>query len=97
MPSAAATKTTALMRLARKGPVRARDLDAAGVPRAYLQRLCDRGLLEQVDRGLYRLADAPVTELRSLAGVSKQIPHAVLCLLSSLQVQGMTGEGAHGV
>lgn len=96
MPSAA-TKTTALMRLARKGPVRARDLDAAGVPRAYLQRLCDRGLLEQVDRGLYRLADAPVTELSSLAEVSKRVPHAVICLLSALQVHGMTSEAPHAV
>ena len=67
MPPAAPTKTTTLLRLARKGPVLARDLDEAGIPRAYLKRLCDRGLLEQVDRGLYRLADAPVTELSSLA------------------------------
>ncbi|WP_437778360.1 type IV toxin-antitoxin system AbiEi family antitoxin domain-containing protein [Sorangium sp. So ce1097] len=61
MSPAATNKTTTLLRLARKGPVRARDLDDAGIPRAYLKRLCDRGLLDQVDRGLYRLADAPVT------------------------------------
>ena len=62
-----ASKTDLLLRLARKGPVRARDLDEARIPRAYLKRLCDRGLLEHVDRGLYRLADAPATELHSLA------------------------------
>ncbi|HEX5136956.1 MAG TPA: type IV toxin-antitoxin system AbiEi family antitoxin domain-containing protein, partial [Planctomycetota bacterium] len=60
-------KTDALLRLAGKGPVRARDLDEAGIPRAYLRRLCERGLLERVDRGLYRLADAAATELHSLA------------------------------
>ena len=91
------TKTTKLLRLARKGPVRARDLDKAGIPRAYLKRLCDRGLLEQVDRGLYRLADAPVTELGSLAEVSKRVPHAVIGLLSALQVHGMTTEAPHAV
>ena len=48
------SKTDALMRLARKGPVRARDLDGVGIPQAYLQRLCDPGVLERADRGLYR-------------------------------------------
>ncbi|MBK8236821.1 MAG: type IV toxin-antitoxin system AbiEi family antitoxin domain-containing protein [Deltaproteobacteria bacterium] len=97
MPPAAPTKTTTLLRLARKGPVRARDLDEAGIPRAYLKRLCDRGLLEQIDRGLYRLVDAPVTELSTLAEVSKRVPHAVICLLSALQVHGMTSEAPRAV
>lgn len=97
MRRAAATKATTLLRLARKGPVRARDLDGAGIPRAYLKRLCDRGLLEQVGRGLYRLADAPVTELSSLAEVSKRVPHSIICLLSALQVHGMTTEAPHAV
>lgn len=92
MSRPAATKATTLLRLARKGPVRARDLEGAGIPRAYLTRLCERGLLEQVDRGLYRLADAPVTELSSLAEVSKRVPHAIIGLLSALQVHGMTTE-----
>ncbi|HET7506032.1 MAG TPA: type IV toxin-antitoxin system AbiEi family antitoxin domain-containing protein [Kofleriaceae bacterium] len=86
-----------LLRLARRGPVRARDLDEAGIPRAYLKRLCNRGVLEQVDRGLYRLADAPVTELSSLAEVSKRVPHAIVCLLSALQVHGLTTEAPHAV
>jgi predicted transcriptional regulator of viral defense system len=93
----AATKADALLRLARKGPFRARDLDAAAIPRAYLRRLCDQGLLEQVDRGLYRLADAPVTELHSIAEVGKRVPHAVICLLSALQIHGLTTEVPHAV
>jgi predicted transcriptional regulator of viral defense system len=92
-----ANKTDALLRLARKGPLRARDLDKAGIPRAYLRRLCDRGLLEQVDRGLYRLADAPVSELHTLAEVAKRVPHAIVCLLSALQVHGLTTEAPHAV
>jgi predicted transcriptional regulator of viral defense system len=97
MPPAAASKTTTLLQLARKGPVRARDLDEAGIPRAYLKRLCDRGLLEQVDRGLYRIAGVPVTELGSLAEVCKRVPRAVICLLSPLQAHGMTTEAPHAV
>jgi predicted transcriptional regulator of viral defense system len=91
------TKTEAVLRLARKGPVRARDLAEAGVPRAYLKRLCDRGVLELVDRGLYRLIDAPTTELHSLAEVAKRVPKAVVCLLSALQVHGLTTEAPHAV
>ncbi len=77
--------------------MRARDLDQAGIPRAYLKRLCDRGVLERVDRGLYRLADAPATELNSLAEAAKRVPHAIVCLLSALQVHGLTTESPHAV
>lgn len=100
MPPAAnkaANKIDVLLGLARKGPMRARDVTAAGVPRAYLRRLCDRGLIEQVDRGLYRLVDAPVTELHSLAEVAKRVPNAIVCLLSALQVHELTTEAPHAV
>jgi hypothetical protein len=97
MPPSASDKVTALIRLARKGPVRARDLDAAGIPRTYLKRLCERGMLDRVDRGLYRLANARVTELSTLADVSTRVPHAVIGLLSALQVHGMTSEAPHAV
>lgn len=94
---AAASKAEALLALARRGPVRARDLDGAGIPRVYLRRLCERGLLEQVDRGLYRLADAPATELHSLAEVGKRVPHAIVALLSALQLHDLTTEAPHAV
>jgi len=97
MPPADATKIDTLLRLARKGPVRARDLDKANIPRAYLRRLCDRGLLVQVDRGVYRHVDAPATELHSLAEVAVRIPHATVCLLSALQVHELTTELPHAV
>ncbi len=95
MPELASAKTSALIRLARKGPVRARDLDAANIPRTYLRRLSDRGVLTQVDRGLYRLADAPLSELSTLAEVAKRVPNATICLLSALQVHGLTTEAPH--
>jgi predicted transcriptional regulator of viral defense system len=97
MAPIANTKTDSLLGLARTGPVRARDLDEAGIPRTYLKRLCDGGILEQVDRGLYRLADAQVTELSSLAEVAKRVPHAIVCLLSALQVHSLTTEAPHAV
>ena len=96
MPGAS-PKIQTLIRLAQKGPLRARELDSAGIPRAYLKRLRDQGVLEQVDRGLYRLADAPTTELHSLAVVAKRVPQGTICLLSALQVHGLTTEAPHAV
>ena len=91
------TKTDLLLQLAQNGPLRTRDLELEGIPRAYLKRLCQRGLLEQINRGIYRLTDTSVSELASLSEVSKRVPHAVICLLSALQVHGMTTEAPHAV
>jgi predicted transcriptional regulator of viral defense system len=90
-------KMDALLRLARTAPVRARDLDKMSIPRTYLRRLCERGIFEQVDRGLYRFVDAPVTELHSLVEVTKRLPKATICLLSALQVHELTTESPHAV
>ena len=74
----------------RAGVLRPRELDAFGVPRVYLQRLCQRGILERVGRGLYVLADADVTEHHSFAAACKRVPHGVVCLLSALRFHGLT-------
>lgn len=92
-PTGAAT----VLRLAANGPFRARDLDELGVPRAYLRRLMERGLIERAARGLYTAVDAPVTELHSLVEVIARVPHATICLLSALQVHEMTTEAPHAV
>jgi predicted transcriptional regulator of viral defense system len=90
-------KTDMLLHIASKGSVRARDLDMRRIPRTYLRRLLEQGQLEQVDRGLYRLANAPVTELSSVADVAKRVPHAIVCLLSALQIHALTTEAPHAV
>ncbi len=71
---------------------RARDAVATGITRAELSRLVDDGVLERVDRGLYRFADAELTEHASLVEVAKRAPNAVVCLLSALQFHGLTTE-----
>jgi hypothetical protein len=37
--------------------VKTRDLTDIGVPRCYLSKMCDEGLLVKVGYGLYRIAD----------------------------------------
>lgn len=91
------TKTDRLVDLANRGPIRAGELAKLGIPRTYLRRLCDRGILERVDRGLYRLASGEVTELHSLAEVALRVPQGIICLLSALQVHEFTTEAPHAV
>jgi predicted transcriptional regulator of viral defense system len=76
--------------VAKAGVLRPRDLDAHGIPRIYLSRLCERGLLDRVGRGLYVLPDADVSEHHTLAEAGKRVPHGVVCLLSALRFHGLT-------
>src|SRR3546814_20540373 len=80
-----------------RGIVRARDFDAAGIPRAYLRRLQDEGLLVRMGRGLYQLADAEWSESHSLAEAARAVPHGVICLLSALRFHELTTQLPHQV
>lgn len=82
---------------ARQRLVRPRDLEALGIPRAYLTRLERRGLLERRTRGVYVLAGAPVSEHHSLALAARLVPRGVICLLSALRFHGLTTQDPHEV
>jgi predicted transcriptional regulator of viral defense system len=82
-----------LLKLSREhGILRPRDLQPAGIPRAYLKQLVDRGELLKTGRGLYVSADAQLTENQSLAETAKLVPNGVVCLLSALRFHGLTTE-----
>jgi predicted transcriptional regulator of viral defense system len=85
----------ALVRFA--GLVRSRDLAGIGVPRAYLQRLVDRGDLVQHARGIYGPSGAPITENHSLAQTCTHLPNGVVCLVSALRFHGITTQLPHEV
>jgi len=75
-----------VLRLARtRGVIRPADMEALGVSKAVLWRLCRQGRLERTARGQYRVEDGPLTEHHSLARVAARLPQGVLCLLSALQ------------
>jgi len=73
-----------------KGLLRSSDLVALGIPRVYLTRLTAGGKLAKTGRGLYRLAEASLSENESLAIVAARAPQAVFCLLTALQFHGLT-------
>ena len=81
----------------RRGIIRPRDVEAEGIPREYLYRLCANGALTRVGRGLYALPDALRSEAITLAEVAKRVPNAVICLLSALQFYDLTTQVPHRV
>ena len=98
MATKSKTKGDLVLRLLRrKGIVRASDLERYGIPRVYLTRLCQKGLVERVGRGLYRLARAETSEYITLAEAAKLIPNGVVCLLSALSFHGLTTQIPHEV
>ena len=64
-------------------------LEQLGVPYHKLRQLEADGAVERVGWGLYRLAAAEPTERFSIALVCAQVPNAIVCLLSALQVHGI--------
>jgi predicted transcriptional regulator of viral defense system len=72
------------------GILRPRDLDSHSIPREYLRRLTEKGLLEKIGRGLYSLPGADVSELHRLAEAAKRVPRGVVCLLSALRFHDLT-------
>ena len=78
------------LKLARRARgVTPRDLADAGIHRQMLTRLVAEGQLERVARGVYRLAERPITEHHGLSVAAAAVPHGVVCLLSALQVHGI--------
>jgi predicted transcriptional regulator of viral defense system len=81
----------AVVRQLRKcGVQRTRDLERLGISREYLRKLVATGVLQRVARGLYVLADADISENRTLAEASQRVPNGIVCLLSALRFHGLT-------
>jgi hypothetical protein len=70
--------------------VRARSLAELGVSGATLQQILRKGQLVRIGRGLYASPDRTVTELDHLAQIAIKHPRVVFCLLTALQVHGLT-------
>ena len=96
-PRSPTLKDRALDLARSRGVVRAREFTAAGVPRTYLQRLCDEGRLVRIGRGLYQAADTQIEAAHSLVEASRAVPHGVVCLLSALQFHRLTTQTPHQV
>jgi predicted transcriptional regulator of viral defense system len=86
----AASHRDQALRLARRARgVTPRELADAGIHRQVLTRLVGEGRIERIARGVYRLAEQPVTENHGLAVAAAAVPQGIVCLLSALQYHGL--------
>lgn len=76
---------------------RPKDVEAAGVTFHELQRKLAEGEVEKVGTGLYRLTNAPLDELETIAMVGAAVPKAIVCLLSALRVHEIGTQSPHEV
>ena len=67
------------------GMIRVRDAVKEGIHPENLRRLCKKGLLVKMARGIYIPADSEISQNVGLAQISKRVPNGVICLLSALQ------------
>ena len=68
-----------------------------GIHRRTLYAMRDSGLLERLDRGLYRLADLPPLTDPDIVTVARKIPDGVICMISALHFYDMTTQIPHVV
>ncbi len=80
-----------------KGLVRAGELARIGVAGGKLQQLLSSGSLVRISRGLYAAPDRALTEADQLAQLAIKYPNMVFCLLTALQIHGLTTQAPHEV
>jgi predicted transcriptional regulator of viral defense system len=68
-----------------KGVLRVKDVRKKGINPEYLRRLCKKGRVQRVSRGLYIRPDTEISANIGLAQVAEWVPRGVICLLSALQ------------
>ncbi|MBI3869164.1 MAG: type IV toxin-antitoxin system AbiEi family antitoxin domain-containing protein [Verrucomicrobia bacterium] len=71
----ASSRNDRVLKLVRKmGVVRPKDLASHGIAPIYLDRMCQRGLLTKVARGLYTATGHEPAVHHTMVGVSKRVP-----------------------
>jgi predicted transcriptional regulator of viral defense system len=68
-----------------------------GIQFRTLKKLVDENRLEQITRGLYRLADKKTISNPDLFAVAARVPKAVVCLISALSYHDITTQIPHKV
>ncbi len=79
------------------GQLRMNEAIKQGITRYMLYSLRDKGVIEQISRGVYRLANLPPLSNQDLVTVSLRFPNAVICLISALAYHGITTQIPHHI
>lgn len=91
-PANRAQKQRAVALLKRHGMMRGSELSKAGIHSETLVRMLKENILVRINRGLYQLADAPMSATHDLAAVSKLVPGGIICLVTALQFHELTNQ-----
>lgn len=81
----------------RGGIIRTADALRMGIHPQVFYQLWDAGVLEQMSRGVYRLAAQKPLSNVDLVTVAVRFPRAVICLVSALAFHGITTQIPHTV
>jgi predicted transcriptional regulator of viral defense system len=84
LPSDNATRHATAVFKGAGGTLRTREAAEAGIHYSTLYGMRDAGLLEQLSRGVYRLAELPGLSKNDVVTVAARVPDAILCLVSAL-------------
>lgn len=79
------------------GQLRMSDAVKMGITRYMLYSMRDKGIIERVSRGIYRLVEMPAISNPDLVTVSLRFPRAVVCLISALSFHDITTQIPHEV
>lgn len=79
------------------GQLRMSEALANGITRYTLYSLRDKGIIEQITRGVYRLTELPPISNPDLVTVSLRFPNSVVCLISALAYHNITTQIPHVV
>lgn len=79
------------------GQMRMSEAIERGITRYMLYFLRDRGVIEQVSRGVYRLVELPPISNPDLVTVGLRFPNAVICLVSALAYHDITTQIPHSI
>lgn len=84
-----------LQLLQEKGLVRAHELAKAGIAGATLQHRLKSGTIVRISRGVYASPEKALNGHDQLAILSIKHPKMVFCLLTALQIHGLTTQSPH--
>jgi predicted transcriptional regulator of viral defense system len=79
------------------GILRTKDAMEAGIHPRTLYALRDRGVVNRISRGVYRLAELGPMQNPDLIVISARVPSGVLCLISALSFHQLTTQVPHQV
>ncbi|MBW2263773.1 MAG: type IV toxin-antitoxin system AbiEi family antitoxin domain-containing protein [Deltaproteobacteria bacterium] len=78
--------------LKHRGILRTGEAMKLGIHPRTLYRMRDEGVLVQISRGVYRLAELPELAHPDLVAVAQRVPRGIVCLVSALAYHEITNE-----